>query len=172
MRQQGRADPVQLCSKQLGRLLVAATLLAPVGCPDGGGGGGSGSPTATGTDSGTTGPGTDSGSGSGGVPPGPCPKECDVAADCCPVDAPPNGFVGSCPSDTYPTNWSCVGGQCVNEGCLSDADCVFPNHTCHAVGGVGFCFEPCLSDIECETTLNMPGTSCVGSTDDGSFFCQ
>lgn len=114
-------------------------------------------------DSGDSGDSTDGTGETGGEQAGYCAQSCNEDADCCPL-----GSV-LCPSEDYPDNWSCVDNVCEFGGCQSDDDCqsvVSQDDTCHEIGGVGTCFDPCAEDQDC-----AQGLTCTGVADDGAMYC-
>jgi hypothetical protein len=88
-----------------------------------------------------------------------CAKGCDADADCCPPGA------SNCPGD-FPNNYSCREGICIPAHCESDANCLIG--TCHEVGGIGTCFNPCSTDEDCSA---IPEGGCDGVADDGVKYC-
>jgi len=122
--------------------------------------------------------GFDTGDLSGGDPPPPdwddsllCDNPCMLEdAECCSENTPARVF---CPGTAYPTQVECIAGQCAPAECTTNEDCPFPEmQMCHAIVGRDHCVYPCTDDQQCEINYNMPGTSCVGTTDDGTQFCS
>ncbi|WP_437492685.1 hypothetical protein WME75_18575 [Sorangium sp. So ce1014] len=141
----------------------------------GGGEGGEGGGTGTGgTGTGGAGTGGAGGAGAGGAGGaggrggatyGYCAKGCTTPADCC---APGQG---NCPSDSYPTNYTCDNGICGAPQCASHDECtnggLNPNKQCVPSGGVSQCVTPCTLDTDCSGRA-----TCVGVDDAGSKFCR
>ncbi|WP_437338890.1 hypothetical protein [Sorangium sp. So ce394] len=128
----------------------------------GGGAGGAG----TGGAGGMGGAGTGGAGGTGGATIyGYCAKGCATPADCC---APGQG---NCPSDSYPTNYTCDEGICGAPQCASQDDCTNggtnPNKQCVPSGGVRQCVTPCSVDTDCSGRAK-----CVGVDDVGKTFCR
>ncbi|WP_437948026.1 hypothetical protein WME98_46135 [Sorangium sp. So ce296] len=133
------------------------------GATGGGGTGGAG----TGGAGGMGGAGTGGAGGTGGATTyGYCAKGCTMPADCCPPGQ------GNCPSDSYPTNYTCdEKGICGAPQCVSHDDCTNgganPNKRCAASGGVRQCVTPCSVDTDCSGRAK-----CVGVDDVGNTFCR
>ena len=154
-------------------LRMGFAALALCGCGDDGGGSGGGESGGTG--------GVSTTSATGYEPdPEACEisKPCTVAADCCEGVQHPGTLPGiTCPSSTYPHNWSCVvsggAGHCVHGGCTVDSHCanLVPGLECMQVDGVGHCVAPCVNDDDCTTDQIMDATKCIGESDLGEDFC-
>ncbi|AKT40349.1 hypothetical protein [Chondromyces crocatus] len=170
------------CLMTLG-LMTASLCLAGAGCGDSGsdGAGGSGAGTSATTASGAGGPGTGGDGGSGATggaggnggqggqgaasSEGRCVRGCTIPADCC-VPGQPN-----CPSDQYPTNYTCDEGICGPPRCAVKSDCTasgqLPDYDCLVINGLNQCAEPCVTDADCAAPL-----SCTGTADDGTKLCR
>lgn len=168
----------------LATIAGAAACLGMLACGDdtnsgGGGNASTTSATKSGTGNGNTasngnttgGNGNTTGANgttTGGTVAGFCAATCSTPADCCQPGAP------NCPSDMYPTNWTCDGGFCGSPQCATDADCTFggvlPDHKCLTidVGGndLKACFEGCAVDADCTM-----GTTCIGEDSNGTKYC-
>lgn len=85
-----------------------------------------------------------------------------MPADCCPVGDP------GCPSNTYPNNYTCIGGACQSPQCAVTSDCTAesPKLDCVTLSGTKSCAFACTMDVEC----NQPQT-CSGKDDNGKKFC-
>lgn len=139
------------------------------GAAGGAGGTGSGGAGGDGVTSGTgaTGGG---GAGGGGTRYGRCLQACTTEADCCAQGE------ANCPSDRYPTNYTCdetgEGRVCGTPQCDSAEDCVRAGSpagaACVPVGGQRQCVLPCSTEMD-----ECPGTStCIGTDDNGDHFCR
>ena len=169
-------------------LVLAAAGMGSVSCDDEGTGGSGASGTVTSTSSGPGGTGgtggaTTSGTGAaggaggvggvggaggaGGAMPleGVCAKACTTPADCCQPNQP------NCPSDQYPTNFTCDNGICGPPQCAIKEDCTaggqLPEYDCIIFNGANGCVQPCVADGEC-----MGTALCTGLADDMSKFCE
>ncbi|WP_437820182.1 hypothetical protein [Sorangium sp. So ce1078] len=148
-----------------GSTTTTTTTTSGSGSSAGGGGeGGQGGGTGTGG-AGTGGAGGTGGEGTGGATYGYCAKGCTTPADCC---APGEG---NCPSDSYPTNYTCEAGICGAPQCASHDDCtnggLNPKKQCVPSGGASQCVTPCTLDAECSGRAR-----CVGVDDAGNKFCR
>ncbi|XXX81875.1 hypothetical protein WMF30_24245 [Sorangium sp. So ce134] len=151
---------------------ATSTTTSGGGSSTGGGEGGQGGGTGTGGGGGAgtggtggAGAGGAGGAGTGGATYGYCAKGCMIRDDCCAQDQ------RNCPSDSYPTNYTCDNNICVAPQCASDEDCtnggLDPTKRCVPSGGLNGCVTPCTLDTDC------PGTSkCIGTDDTGSKFCR
>jgi hypothetical protein len=96
---------------------------------------------------------------------GYCAKACMTPADCCPAGQP------NCPSDQYPTNYTCDTGICGPPQCAVKEDCTaggaLPEYECLLFNGVNGCVEPCAIDADC----TAPAT-CTGLTDNMTKVCK
>ena len=158
----------------LGLVTALGLLMAGQAC-DGDGSGGSGgagtggSTTTTTTTTSTMGPGGAGGAGgsggSGGASAGYCARSCTTPADCCLEGQ------GNCPSNQYPTNYTCDNGLCGPPRCAVKDDCTasgqLPDFDCLVINGNTACAEPCTSDADCAA----PAT-CTGMADDGTMLCN
>lgn len=135
-----------------------------------GGGGGTGGSGGGGNGGGGTGGAAEGGGGAGGTGGGApvegyCVRSCATPADCCPPNLP------NCPSNQYPTNFTCDNGICGPPQCAVKADCTnggqTPQYDCILTNGTHGCAQPCVTDAEC----TVPAT-CTGIADDQSKFCK
>jgi hypothetical protein len=139
-------------------------ILAVLACNTGGGSSGSAADTTAATTASTAGDTTaattastsgDTTDGFGGA----CAVAgvaCESALDCCETAPPGSG----CPN-TFPVNYTCEAGTCVQGGCTSQADCadLYTGMSCITVGSKGFCVVACEDDQDC-LDHNMHGTVC------------
>jgi hypothetical protein len=94
-----------------------------------------------------------------------CVRTCEVPHDCCPP-----GSQGLCPSGTFPYNFMCIDGLCVEPPCTSDDDCVSEGEACVVIRGAPRCVVPCDSDdAPCIAVANE--LTCSGNADDGRRYC-
>jgi hypothetical protein len=108
--------------------------------------------------------GAGGGGGAGGAQAGFCTRGCATPADCCPPGAP------NCPSNQYPTNYTCESGICGPPQCQSNVDCISaatPNNQCVGYNGINQCVTPCTLDAECSSPA-----VCTGVDDGGNKFCK
>jgi len=163
----------------LGLAAMLGAAIAGAGCGDDGSGG-SGGNGASGTTTTTMGPGGSGGSGagggsggsgatggggSGGAAAGYCGRTCTTPADCCPMGLP------NCPSNEYPTNFTCMNNLCGPPRCAVKDDCtangMLPNNDCVQINGFPSCSTVCTTNAECSGT-----DTCTGMADDGTMLCQ
>jgi hypothetical protein len=159
-------------------LLLTGAIIGAAAC-DGGEGTGTGGSSSTqsstttttmgegaggtgGTGAGGTGAG---GTGAGGQTGGYCARSCTTPADCCLPGQ------GNCPSDQYPTNWTCDNGICGSPYCQTNEECTFggqlPGYECLQIGGQPACSKPCTANSDC-----TGGATCTGMTDTGTLVCK
>lgn len=134
---------------------LAALLLA---CNGGGGSSGSAADTTgSATTASTAGDTTDGFGGACAV----AGVACESPLDCCETAPPGSG----CPN-TFPLNYTCESGSCVQGGCTSQAECadLFTGMSCIEVGSKGFCVVACDDDQDC-LDHNMQGTVCFDNPD-------
>lgn len=90
---------------------------------------------------------------------------CNDAGDCCasPLVATSLAGAAGCPSNTFPNDWSCVEGECLNPGCTQDLDCrnLMANDAwiCAEINDVGHCVVSCTDDPDCEAE-NLSHATC------------
>lgn len=94
-----------------------------------------------------------------------CVLTCEVPHDCC----PPNS-TGSCPSGTFPFNFMCIDGLCVEPPCTADADCVNEGEACVVIRGAPRCVVPCDGD-DAPCAAVASDLTCSGTADDASLYC-
>lgn len=103
-----------------------------------------------------------------------CPTvECLEAKDCC---LNPDDDNDDCPSLSYPNNWTCFLGSCVNQGCSDSSDCtnIIEGFECLTVDGFARCVVPCTdganypNDVQC-AEKGMAGTHCIGVSTTANF---
>lgn len=94
------------------------------------------------------------------------PKHCVENADCC----EDREELANCPEGPYPNFWTCVNGDCRNDGCLDQSDCIISGLDCLVVNLIGYCVVPCVvvDDIDPCSDL-LPGTHCVGMSTTSNF---
>lgn len=107
-----------------------------------------------------------------------CQKGCSAVEDCCFGEQPAAGLPvdgAGCPSSAFPNDWACTSSLCVaNDGCnpaneLVDCGTPVTGLSCREVDNHWFCVALCEVDADCASTgegHNMPGTQCIGLTDD------
>ena len=76
----------------------------------------------------------------------------------------------NCPSDQYPTNFTCDGIVCGPPLCSVKEDCTangqLPTNDCFLTGGVPGCAKPCMTDADCGGTAK-----CTGLSDNLTMLC-